>query len=220
MLEHVDVFIGVGAADEENLSKTLEGVDQREDDGKEHRVPHLRRGDVEELLPAGSSVQIGGRVLLLRDGNKPGQQQNHAVTGILPEIQQQHHTERGGPAQPVYQGQAESIGHAWHQTGVGKEQLHQNDRAHNRHDVGKQEHRFEQFMLVGVLLHEQGYGVGQHHDEVQSRCKKAHGVAKGQGEHAVCGHVLVVDEADEIAGPAAARGEGVLDYQDEGDGVE
>ena len=54
-------------------------------------------------------------------------------------------------------------------------------------------------MLVGVFLHEQGDGVGQHHDEGQSRCKKAHGVAKGQGEHAVGGHVLVVDEADEVA---------------------
>ena len=84
MLEHVDVFVGMGAADEENLPETLEGVDQREDDGEEHRVPHLRRGDVEELLPAGSSVQIGGRVLLLRDGNKPGQQQNHTVAGVFP----------------------------------------------------------------------------------------------------------------------------------------
>ena len=84
MLEHVDVFIGVGAADEENLSKTLEGVDQREDDGEEHRVPHLRRGDIEELLPAGRSVQIGGGVLLLRDGDKPSQQQNHAVAGVFP----------------------------------------------------------------------------------------------------------------------------------------
>ena len=75
-------------------------------------------------------------------------------------------------------------------------------------------------MLVGMLLHQKGDQVGQHHDEGQGRRKKAHGVAKGQGEHAVCGHVLVVDKADEIAGSAAARGEGVLDYQDEGDGVE
>ena len=71
-----------------------------------------------------------------------------------------------------------------------------------------------------MLLHQERYQVGQHHDEGQGCRQKAHGVAKGQGEHAVCGHVLVVDEADEIAGPAAARGEGVLDYQDEGDSVE
>ena len=35
MLEHIDVLVGMGTADEENLSKTLEGVDQREDDGVE-----------------------------------------------------------------------------------------------------------------------------------------------------------------------------------------
>lgn len=75
-------------------------------------------------------------------------------------------------------------------------------------------------MLVGVFLHEQGDGVGQHHDEGQSRCKKAHSVAEGQGEHAVRGHVLVVVGAYEVEGVAAASGEGVLYYQDEGDGVE
>ena len=62
-------------------------------------------------------------------------------------------------------------------------------------------------MLVSMFLHEQGDGVGQRHNEGQSSCKKAHGVAECQGEHAVCGHVLVVDEADEIEGVAAAGGE-------------
>ena len=75
-------------------------------------------------------------------------------------------------------------------------------------------------MLVGVFLHEQGDGVGQHHDEGQSRCKKAHGVAKGQGEHSVGSNILVVNETDEVAGTAAAGAERILDYQDEGDGVE
>ena len=71
-----------------------------------------------------------------------------------------------------------------------------------------------------MLLHEERDGVGQHHDEGQGRRQKAHGVAEGQGEHAVSGDILVVDESDEIAGPAAARGEGILDYQHKGDGVE
>ena len=75
-------------------------------------------------------------------------------------------------------------------------------------------------MLICVFLHEQGDGVGQHHDEGQGCRQKAHGVAKGQGEHAVSGYVLVVDKADEIAGPAAARGEGILDYQHTRDGLE
>jgi len=75
-------------------------------------------------------------------------------------------------------------------------------------------------MLVGVLLHEQGDGVGQHHDEGQGCRQKAHGVAEGQGEHAVGGHILVVDEADEVAGPATAGTERVLNYQHEWDGVE
>ena len=75
-------------------------------------------------------------------------------------------------------------------------------------------------MLVSMFLHEQGYGVGQRHDEGQGRRKKAHGVAESQGEHAVCGHVLVVDEADEVAGTAAAGAERVLHHQHEGDGIE
>lgn len=75
-------------------------------------------------------------------------------------------------------------------------------------------------MLVGVFLHQEGDGVGQHHDEGQSRRKKAHGVAESQGEHAVCGDILVVDETDETAGSAAAGAERILDYQDERDSVE
>lgn len=71
-----------------------------------------------------------------------------------------------------------------------------------------------------MFLHEQGDGVGQHHDEGQRRRQKAHGVAECQGEHAVGGYVLVVDEADEIAGPAAAGGHGVLHHQHKGDGIE
>ncbi len=59
-------------------------------------------------------------------------------------------------------------------------------------------------MLVGVFLHEQGDGVGQHHDEGHSRRQEAHGVAEGQGEHAVCGYILVVYEAYEIERFAAA----------------
>lgn len=75
-------------------------------------------------------------------------------------------------------------------------------------------------MLICVLLHEQGDGVGKHHDKRQSRRQKAHGVAEGKGEHMVRGHVLVVVGAYEVEGVAAAGGEGVLDHQDEGDGVE
>lgn len=75
-------------------------------------------------------------------------------------------------------------------------------------------------MLICVFLHEERDGVGQHHDKGQSRRQKAHGVAEGQGEHAVGGYVLVVDKADEVAGPAAAGTKRILDYQDERDGVE
>ena len=75
-------------------------------------------------------------------------------------------------------------------------------------------------MLIGVFLHEQGYGVGQRHDEGQSCRQKAHGVAKGQDEHSVGGHALVVDEADEVAGTAAVGGHGVLHHQHKGDGIE
>lgn len=203
-MEHINVFIGMGAADEENFTETLKGVNQGKDDGEEHRVPHLWGGDVVELLPAGGTVQIGGRVLLLRDGDKPGQQQDNTVAAVFPEIEQQHHTKRRRPAQPVYQRQAQGIGNAGNQAGIRKEQLHQDDRAHHRHDVGKQEHGLEQFVLVGVFLHEQGNGVGQHHDGWQSRRQKAHGVAEGQGEHIVCGYVLIVYEAYEIEGVAAA----------------
>ena len=220
MLEHIDILVGVGAADEENLPEALKGVDERKDDGEEHRVPHLRGGDVVELLPTGGPVQVGGGVLVLRDGDKPGQQQNHAVTGVLPEIEQQYHAERRRTAQPIHEGQAQDINNAGDQAAVGKEQLHQDDCPHHRHDVGKQEHGFEQFVLVGVLLHEQGDGIGQYHDQRQRRCQKAHGVPEGQGEHSVGGHVLVVDETNEIARPSTAGTERVLDHQDEGDGVE
>ena len=75
-------------------------------------------------------------------------------------------------------------------------------------------------MLVGMLLHQKGDQVGQHHDEGQGRRQEAHGVAEGQCEHTVGGDVLVVDEADEIAGSAAAGGHGVLHHQHKGDGIE
>lgn len=64
MLEHIDVFVGVGAAYQEYLPETLESIYQGEGDGEEHRVPHLRSGDVVELLPAGGPVQVGGGILL------------------------------------------------------------------------------------------------------------------------------------------------------------
>lgn len=220
VLEHVDVFVGVGAADEEDFSEALEGVDEGKDDGKEHGIPHLGRGDIVELLPARGPVQVGGGVLLLRDSDQTRQEQNHAVAGILPKVQEQHHAEGRRPAQPVHKGQAQGGGNAGNQAGLRKEQLHQDNRADNRHDVREQEHGLQELMLVGVFLHQQGDEVGQNHDEGQGRRQKPHGVAKGQGEHAVGGHVLVVDEADEIAGSAAARGEGILDYQHKGDGVE
>lgn len=75
-------------------------------------------------------------------------------------------------------------------------------------------------MLIGVLLHQERYQVGQHHDEGQGCRQKAHGVAKGQGEHAVGSNILVVDEADEVAGTAAAGTKRILDYQHKRDGVE
>ncbi len=75
-------------------------------------------------------------------------------------------------------------------------------------------------MLVGVLLHEQRYQVRQHHDKRQRRRQKAHGVAKGQGEHAVRRHVLVVVGADEVQRVPAAGTEGILHHQHEGYGVE
>ena len=71
-----------------------------------------------------------------------------------------------------------------------------------------------------MLLHQERYQVGQHHDEGQGCRQKAHGVAKGQGEHSVGSNILVVNETDEVAGTAAAGAERILDYQDEGDGVE
>lgn len=71
-----------------------------------------------------------------------------------------------------------------------------------------------------MLLHEERDGVGKHHDKRQSRRQKTHGVAEGQGEHAVRGHVLVVVGAYEVEGVAAASGEGILHHKDEGDSVE
>ncbi len=75
-------------------------------------------------------------------------------------------------------------------------------------------------MLVGLFLHQQGNGIGKRHNKGQCRRQKAHGVAKGQGEHAVCGHILVVDKTHKIQGAAAACGKRVLHHQHKGDGVE
>ena len=50
MLEHVKLIHGVLAADKKDLAEALKCVDDGENQGEKHGIPHLRRGDVAELL--------------------------------------------------------------------------------------------------------------------------------------------------------------------------
>ncbi len=63
MLEHVKLIHGVLAADKKDLAEALKCVDDGENQGEKHGIPHLRRGDVAELLKRRSAVEIGGFVL-------------------------------------------------------------------------------------------------------------------------------------------------------------
>ena len=105
MLEHVELIHGVLAADEEDLAEALKCVDDGEDQGEKHGIPHLRRGDVAELLKRRSAVEVGGFVLLGGDGDEAREQQNNAVPCVFPEVHEDHDPERVFAVQPLDDGQ-------------------------------------------------------------------------------------------------------------------
>ena len=80
-------------------------VDDGEDQGEKHGIPHLRRGDVAELLKCRSAVEIGGFVLLRGDGDEPCEQQNNAVPRVFPEVHEDHDPEGVFAVQPLDDGQ-------------------------------------------------------------------------------------------------------------------
>ena len=79
--------------------------DDGEDQGEKHGIPHLRRGDVAELLKRRSAVEIGGFVLLRGDGDEPCEQQNNAVPRVFPEVHEDHDPEGVFAVQPLDDGQ-------------------------------------------------------------------------------------------------------------------
>ena len=105
MLEHVKLIHGVLAADKKDLAEALKCVDDGEDQGEKHGIPHLRRGDVAELLKRRSAVEIGGFVLLRGDGDEPCEQQNNAVPRVFPEVHEDHDPEGVFAVQPLDDGQ-------------------------------------------------------------------------------------------------------------------
>ena len=105
MLEHVKLIHGVLAADKKDLAEALKCVDDGENQGEKHGIPHLRRGDVAELLKRRSAVEIGGFVLLRGDGDEPCEQQNNAVPRVFSEVHEDHDPERVFAVQPLDDGQ-------------------------------------------------------------------------------------------------------------------
>ena len=142
MLQHIKLAHGVFAANEEDLSEALKRIDDRKDECEEYGVPHLRRGDEDELLPAGGAVEVCGLKLILRNRDEAGQKQNDAVAGALPQVHTDHDPERVRADKPLLHGQAKLQHQIVHDAGLIKEQVDEQHRACDRHDVREQEYGF------------------------------------------------------------------------------
>ena len=220
MLQHVDAVVGMGAADEEDLPEALKGVDQGEDHGKEDTVPHLGCGDVQEFLPSAGAVQGRGVIVVFWNGHQTGQQQDHAVARVFPEVQQHHDPEREVGIQQVINGQAQSVKSLIDHTALCEQQLHQQHRTHHRHDVRQQEDGLQRGVLLHLVFQQQGDGIGHDEDQRQGDHQEFQGIAVGQPEDVVVQHVHIVFQADPAAGVAAALGQGVGNDQEKGNEVE
>ena len=142
MLEHVKLIHGVLAADKKDLAEALKCVDDGEDQGEKHGLPHLRRGDVAELLKRRSAVEIGGFVLLRWDGDEPCEQQNNAVPRVFPEVHEDHDPEGVFAVQPLDDGQVSRGKQAVYGAFFAEKQIDEQNGSGDGHDVRKQKDRF------------------------------------------------------------------------------
>ena len=157
--------------------------------------------------------------MVLRDGDQPREQQNHAVARVLPQIQQHNHPKGALRVQPVSHRQAQGIQPPIDDPRLGKQQFYQQHRPHHRHDIGQQQNGLQSLVLLGVAFQQQRDGVGQENNQGKGHNQEFQRIAEGQPEHAAVQHAPVGLNADVFPGSARAPLEGILQHHQKGDRV-
>ena len=157
--------------------------------------------------------------MILGDRDKAREEQDHAVARIFPQVQGDHYPEGRLGVEPVCYGQPQSVQPFVYKPRLGKQQLHQQHRAHHGHNVGQQQDGFQCLMLPRVAFQQQRDGVGQENNQGKGHNQEFQRIAEGQPEHAAVQHTPVGLNADVFPGSARAPLEGILQHHQKGDRV-